>query len=182
MIILVKIGGHKYHVDVGFGTNGPTTPLLLSHAGTVYSHVAPASVRLQWRNIAQNTDPDQRIWVYERRDNDESDFVPMYCFPELEFLPDDYAVMNLTTSTSPRTFFTQMVFLEKKLMGEDGELSGSIILTTGVKWVIHGKIEKEIKFESEAERIKAIEEHFGITLTVVEQDSIRGLTSHIKSS
>lgn len=182
MVILVKIGGQKYHVDVGFGTNGPTTPLILNHAGTVRPHVAPAEVRLQWKNIAQNTDPDQKIWVYEHRANNDTDFVPMYCFPELEFLPEDYVVMNLSTSTSPRIFFTQMVFVEKKLMGEDGELSGSIILTTGVKWVIHGKIEKEIKFESETERIKAIEEHFGITLTAVEQDSIQGLTSHIKSS
>jgi len=180
MIVIVKVGGQKYHVDVGFGANGPLMPMPLDRSGTIRPHITPASVRLQWRNIPQNSDPDQRLWVYEHRIDEEHDWEMMYCFTELEFLTGDYHVMNLSTSTSPTTFFTKMVFMEKKLLGEDGEIIGNIILGTDVKWRIHGKKEREIKFESEDDRVKAIQEHFGVKLGVVERDSILGLVSQIK--
>ncbi|KAF1969585.1 arylamine N-acetyltransferase 1 [Bimuria novae-zelandiae CBS 107.79] len=180
MIIIVKLGGQKYHVDVGFGANGPIVPMPLDRSGTTQSHISPAAVRLQWRNIPQNTDPDQRLWVYEHRIDENADFETKYCFTELEFLPGDYWVMNLSTSTSPTTFFTQMVFMEKKLLDDHGEIIGNIILGKDVKWRIHGGKEREVAFESEDDRVKAIEEHFGIKLSVVEQESILGLVSQIK--
>ncbi|KAL5404990.1 hypothetical protein PMIN06_011202 [Paraphaeosphaeria minitans] len=179
MIVFVKIGGQKYYVDVGFGANGPIEPMPVDHSGAIRPHIAPASARLQWRNISQNVDPDQRLWVYEHKIDEEHDWEPMYCFTELEFLPGDYRVMNLSTSTSPTTFFTKIVFMEKKLLGDDGSIIGNIILGTDVKWRIHGKKEREIKFESEEDRVKAIEEHFGIKLGVVERDSILGLVSQM---
>jgi arylamine N-acetyltransferase len=180
MIVFVKIGAQKYHVDVGFGANGPIVPMPLDRSGTIRPHINPASVRLEWRNIPQNTDPDQRLWVYEHKIDDEHDWEPMYCFTELEFLPGDYSVMNLSTSTSPTTFFTKIVFMEKKLLGEDGSIVGNIILGTDIKWRIRGKKEREMKFKSEEDRVKAIEEHFGVRLGVVERDSILGLASQIR--
>lgn len=180
MIVIVRIGGQKYYIDVGFGANGPITPMHLDRSGAIRPHITPASVRLQWRNIPQNHDPDQRLWVYEHRIDNDHDWEPMYCFTELEFLPGDYQVMNLTTSTSPTTFFTQMVFMEKKLLGNDGEIVGNIIIGTDIKWRVHGKKEREIKFESEDDRVKAIEENFGIKLGIVERESILGLVSQIK--
>ena len=152
MIVIVKIGRQKYHVDVGFGPNGPIVPMPLDREGTVQPNVPPSSSRLQWKNIPQNTDPDQRLWVYEHRIDENADFNMAYCFTELEFLPADYAVMNLNTSTSPNIFFTQMVFMEKKLLGDDGEIEGSIILGNSVKWRIRGKKDKEIEFKSEEDR------------------------------
>ncbi|KAL1598999.1 hypothetical protein SLS60_008145 [Paraconiothyrium brasiliense] len=113
--------------------------------------------------------------------NEEHDWEMMYCFTELGFLPGDYRVMNLSTSISPTTFFTKIVFMEKKLLSEDGEIIGNIILATGAKRGIHGKKEREIKFESEEDRVKAVEEHFGVKLGIVERDSILGLMSQIKS-
>ncbi|KAJ4295225.1 hypothetical protein N0V90_007236 [Kalmusia sp. IMI 367209] len=180
MIVIVRIGEQKYHVDVGFGPNGPIKPMLLERSGTILPHITPASARLQWKNIAENTDPDQRLWVYEHRIDENSDFELTYCFTELEFLPADYRVMNLSTSTSLSTFFTQIVFMEKKLLGEDGELIGSIILGNDVKWRVHGRKEREIKFSSEADRVGAIEEHFGIKLSVAEKFGILGMVSQIK--
>jgi arylamine N-acetyltransferase len=181
MVNIVSIGDAKYHVDVGFGGNGPVVPMPLDRSGPVQKHIAPATARLQYRNIAENSDPDQRVWVYEHRIDGDNDFQTTYCFTELEFLPSDYAMMNYFTSTSPRTFFTRVTVAVKKLLGDDGELEGVLILgNNDLKWRVHGKTERQIKFESEEDRIKALEEHFGIKLSAAEREGIRGLPSQIQ--
>jgi arylamine N-acetyltransferase len=179
MVNIITIAERKYHVDVGFGGNGPIVPMVLDKSGSVQPHIAPASARLQWRNIPGNTDPNQRLWVYEHRIDGSSDFQIFYSFTELEFLPSDYNIMNYFTSTNAKTFFTRVIVGEKKIAGEDGELPvGTLILGNGdLKWRINGEKKKEIKFESEDDRVRAIEEHFGIKLSQVERDSIRGLPS-----
>jgi arylamine N-acetyltransferase len=182
MVNLVTIGDIKYHVDVGFGGNGPVVPMKLDKAGEVQEHIFPATARLQWRNIPGNTDPNQRLWVYEHKIDNNSDFQPIYCFTELEFLPSDYAIMNYFTSTSPRTFFTRVIVAEKKIVGEDGEtLVGSLIMgNSDLKWRVRGQKDREIKFECEEDRIKALADHFGIELSLVEKEGIRGLPSELK--
>jgi arylamine N-acetyltransferase len=61
MINIVTIDETKYHVDVGFGGNGPVVPMPLERSGVVREHIKPAAARLQWRNIPGNTDPNQRL-------------------------------------------------------------------------------------------------------------------------
>jgi hypothetical protein len=74
-----------------------------------------------------------------------------------------------------------VVVVEKKLLGEDGTPIGNLIMgNTDLKWRIHGKKEKEIAFESEEDRLKALEEHFGIDFEQAERASIRGLPSELK--
>lgn len=181
MINLVTIGDTKYHVDVGFGGNGPIVPMPLEKTGTVQPHISPGSARLQWRNIPGNLDPDQRLWVYEYRRDDESAWETTYSYTELEFQPQDYAMMNYFTSTSQRTFFTRMIVLEKKLLSDDGQIDGSLILNgSNLKWRIKGKKGKEVEFTSEQQRLDALEEHFGIKFGPSDRDGIRGLPSEIK--
>ncbi|KAF2733433.1 arylamine N-acetyltransferase 1 [Polyplosphaeria fusca] len=184
MVNIVRVGDYKYHVDVGFGSNGPIVPMKLVKDGHVQQNIHPAAARLRWANIPVNTDPDQRLWLYEHRLDEKSDFQTIYCFTELEFLPSDYNLMNYFTSTSPRTFFTQTVVVEKKVLGGDrnDELVGSLTLfNRDLKWRTHGQKEREIHFESEDDRFKALEEHFGIQFGEFERASIRGLTSEVKA-
>ncbi|KAJ8113118.1 hypothetical protein OPT61_g4681 [Boeremia exigua] len=182
MVNIVTIGETKYHVDVGFGGNGPIVPMPLDRSGTVREHIRPAAARLQWRNIPGNTDPTQRLWVYEHRPDEDSDFTMMYCFTELEFLPSDYALMNYFTSTSKHTFFTRTIVVERKIMDDAGELVGQLIMgDKDIKWRLQGRKEKEIAFESEKDRLNALEEHLGIHFDEVERVSIQGLPSEIKS-
>ncbi|KAF2749420.1 N-hydroxyarylamine O-acetyltransferase [Sporormia fimetaria CBS 119925] len=180
MVNIVRIGPHKWHVDVGFGGNGPIAPMRLDKAGWEASHVRPASARLQWRNIPGNTDPDQRLWVYEFRISEDGDFQPTYCFTELEFLQSDYSLMNYYTSTSQRTFFTRVVVAERKIMVQ-GAIVGSLIMGNGdLKWRVHGKKTQQIQFENEEDRLQALEKHFGIVFGQAERASIRGLPSELK--
>ena len=182
MINIVTIDETKYHVDVGFGGNGPVVPMPLERSGVVREHIKPAAARLQWRNIPGNTDPNQRLWVFEHRQDENSDFTMTYCFTELEFLPSDYAVMNYFTSTSKHTFFTRTIVVEKKLLDDAGEFAGQLIMSDGdLKWRMHGKKTKQIEFGSEKDRLSALEEHFGIRFGEVERVGIQGLPSEIKS-
>ncbi|USP81401.1 arylamine N-acetyltransferase 1 [Curvularia clavata] len=181
MINIVTIGDTKYHVDVGFGGDAPTAPMALDRTGTVHKSIQPASARLQWRNIPGNTDPSQRLWVYEYRRSDDCDWEMKYSFTELEFLPEDFALINYFTSTSRHTWFTRMIVADKKIVGPDGELIGKMTLAaTTLKWNIRGEKTKEIEFKSEADRIEALEKYFGIKLDQAERDSIAGLASEIK--
>ena len=181
MVNIVTIGVTKYHVDVAFGGNGPIVPMPLDRSEVVKEHIKPAAARLQWRNVPGNTDPNQRLWVFEHRPDQDSDFAMMYCFTELEFIPSDYAVMNYFTSTSKHIFFTRTIVVEKKILDDAGELAGQLIMSDkDLKWRMHGKNEKQIEFESEKDRLDALEKHFGIHFSEVERVGIQGLPSEIK--
>ncbi|KAF2001866.1 arylamine N-acetyltransferase 1 [Amniculicola lignicola CBS 123094] len=182
MVNLITIGSDKYFVDVGFGGNGPISPMKLDKSGTTQQHIQPATARLQWRNIPGNTDENQRLWVYEIQITGGGEFQIIYCFTELEFILQDYKMMNFYSSNSPRTFFTQVIVGEKKVWGgaKDDELVGNLILgNNNLKLRINGKTEKEIPFKTEQERLDAIKEHFGIAFGPTEKESIQGLTSEI---
>lgn len=179
MINLVAIGGTKYHVDVGFGSDSPTRPMPLE-SGMIHPQMKPGSTRLNYRNISENVDPNQRLWVYEYRKNDDSEWEQKYCFSELEFLPQDYNVLNYFTSTNRATIFTKLIMVVKKVM-RDGELVGNMILVgNSLKWRIDGEKGDEIEFKSESERLEALEKHFGMKFGEIERDSIRGLVTEIK--
>jgi arylamine N-acetyltransferase len=182
MVNLVTIGEDKYVVDVGFGANGPIRPLKLDRSGPILPHIGPASMRLSWGNIQQNTDPNQRLWIYSHRINDNSDFQETYCFTELEFLPNDYAVMNYATSTRADSIFKQMlVCLKHVLGGDDGEeVIGVVILQTDLKWRIRGEKVHEQKFETEEDRLQALEDVFRIKFSPAERDGIRQQVTEIK--
>ncbi|KAH7312765.1 hypothetical protein B0I35DRAFT_481186 [Stachybotrys elegans] len=74
----------------------------------------------------------------------------------MEIFPADVLVMNLSTTTS--SFFTQTVMAARACPGDDHCPAGS-----------------------EAERVAALEEYFGIILDPEEQQAILGTASELKS-
>lgn len=90
-------------------------------------------------------------------------------------------LQNYYTSTSRHTFFTRITVVEKKILGDDGELAGNLVLFgSTLKWKKHGENEKQIELQSETERLRALETHFGIRFGDAEQHGISGLPSAIK--
>lgn len=180
VVSLVTIGEIKYLVDVGFGGDGPVAPMALDKSETAYPHIGPASARIRWTNLEQNSDPNQRLWVFEQRWNDQHEWRLMYCFTELEYLPRDIVVMNYFTSTNSKSWFTTRIVVQKKTTDEQGELNGDVIVSgRSIKWRIQGDKVNEIEFASEEDRLQALEEHFGIKFGQAEKDGIRGLPSAI---
>lgn len=170
-------------LDVGFGANGPIAPLPLT-PNTISPHINPASMRLVNENIAENADPGQRLWIYQHRqsDRDGDGWMPQYCFTELEFLPVDYEMMNFYTSQSRQSWFTQVVVVVRFLIDQDksGLIGTDIMMGGEVKRRVKGETEVLRNNVTEAERIKALEEIFGIRLGEAERRGIRRLVTELK--
>jgi arylamine N-acetyltransferase len=184
MLNLVTIGESRYVVDVGFGSNYvPTQPIRLIHDAAGVPNVAPASVRLVWKSIEGSLNSYQKLWVYQHRIGENSDFKDMYCFTDTEFRPRDFEIMNFWTSTSPKVIFTQKLICNKLILGEgdkEKEIVGTLTLMSDLKKRVGAKSEVLKDFTSEEQRTNALEENFSITLSEIEKDAIKGTANEIR--
>lgn len=185
--LLTLPNGQTYVIDVGFGSDGPTRPLPLIDSlktGNVVPGVGTQQLRLIHSTIAPNTStsPLQNLWVYQRRYSPSDEWLPGYCFTELEFLPRDYEIMNYYTSTCRTTFFTYLIVAVKMIMEEGGEeVVGQMILSGGeFKRRIGGQTENLVSCKNEGERVEALEKWFGMRLTAEERRGIGGLVTELK--
>ncbi|PGH02073.1 hypothetical protein GX51_04886 [Blastomyces parvus] len=183
MILLVSIDGNKYMVDVGFGPNGPTRPLLMEEDKPATSF-APAQMRVVKNNIGPNVDRSQRLWIYQTKPNPESDWRDAYCFYDIEFLPQDYEILNFWTSQHPTSTFKQKFICTKFLLSEaEDDIIGTMALTgVDVKQNIHGNVEKIATLNSEADRVSALEKWFNVHLHPMEVRGIKGSVVEIQTS
>ncbi|KAK3616422.1 hypothetical protein LTR56_025967 [Elasticomyces elasticus] len=81
---LVTIRGEVFVVDVGFGPGGPARPLKLINGKIEGNLVATPqqAIRLRHDAIAENEHQNVKLWIFERRNNDNAPWVPMYCFED----------------------------------------------------------------------------------------------------
>lgn len=180
MVNIVTIEEQRYLVDVGFGAPVPTHPVPLV-SGHLCTGIAPQSLRLEYKNLLQHTDTSQRVWVYSYRENDDAQWKEAYSFVEIEFFPQDYEVINLSTMTCPQSFFTQTVLCIKVILNEESkEIEGVLILMHNeVKKKIQGVTDVVEQLESEEHRIRALEKWFGIVLNEAEKKGIVGLATEL---
>ena len=191
MVNIVTLeGGRRYMIDVGFGGNGPVEPMLMDDeacavegeaAAAGVEHIEPAEARLVKGVIEQNTDRGQRLWQYQHRVDPQAEWEAVYCFTELEFLPEDFEVMSFWISQSRKSWFTYVVIAMKMIL-EGGEVVGTLILEGGeVKKRVRGKTEHLRTCKTEEERVRALEDVFGLRLTDEERRGIRGMVTELRS-
>lgn len=181
MVLIVTIGGKKYMVDVGFGNNCATAPLLLQEGATATA-IAPSEMRIVRESIAEFTDPSQKIWIYQTRYNPESKWLSLICFSEVEFLPQDFEVMNFSVSQSRTSWFTQAFFCMRMILDQTGtEIIGQCVMSgKEVKERLRGQTEILQVLETEEDRVKALAKYFDMHLLESEIQGIRGMTSELK--
>ncbi|CZR57069.1 uncharacterized protein PAC_06958 [Phialocephala subalpina] len=180
LVNLVLFDGKRYLVDVGFGGNGPTAPILLQDGNEQPWGVTGDRIRVIWKGIAEYETPGEKCWVLQHR-REGNDWDDIYCFTEIEFTPVDVAVMNWKTTRDLRgSFFNYMVICVRNVMeGED--VVGTIILKDGkVKSRIRGNNETLRVCKSEVDRWEALEEYFGIVLGEQERMGIKGMVTELK--
>lgn len=116
------------------------------------------------------------------RYNADSDWLPMICFSEVEFLLQDFDVMNFCVSQNRTSWFTQVLVCSRMILDEDGrEIVGQVVmLGKEVKRRIQGKSEIVEVMNSEEDRVKALGKYFDMHLRVGEIEGIRGLASELK--
>lgn len=191
MVNIVTIDNVKYLVDVGFGANGPTKPLPLV-SGEETAGIGTTRFKLTYTALPGHTDRTQRMWMFSFRGDDDAPWVDAYAFTEMEFFPEDFEVMNLSTMTLRQSFFVQSVFCVKMAVEtweggveEDGEG------VEGVGWLtLHGeKVTRKIarkpaeglqELKTEEERVEALKRWFGIELSEAEKGGIQGLSTEIR--
>ncbi|KAJ5105901.1 DUF1279 super [Penicillium alfredii] len=184
MLNLVLLDDEWYVVDVGMGSIGPNLPYPLRD-GFQTTSIAPRLIRVQLRPIAEsyatnsaNRTGPPKLWCFDvchnPDDDAKKDWVPVYCFTETEFLPQDYEVMSWFTSTNPRSFFTRYVTCTKMLMDEDKELLvGNVTLFKDTVTETIGTNRRVIKeCKTENERLQALAENFHVHLTDEEKEGI----------
>ncbi|KAL2005764.1 hypothetical protein VTN00DRAFT_10257 [Thermoascus crustaceus] len=180
MVLIVTIGENKYMVDVGFGPLCATRPLLLKEDGIIAS-IFPAEMRLVKDSISEFIDKSQKVWIYQVRFSPESAWLPGYCFSEVEFLPQDFAIMNLNTSTSRSSFFTYKVIAVRMILNEEeDDTVGQYVLSENqVKRRINGNTEILETLQTETDRVNALAKWFDMHLRPEEVQAIRGMVSEI---
>ena len=176
--IVTLADGKRYLVDVGFGKNVPTRPLLLDD-GHEERSIKPATMRPVQEKIPATTNSCDCLWIYQHRIDDMSDWQTMYCFTETEFLPRDYEMMNFWTSQSRKSFFTYKIRCVRPIMDkETAELTGTLILINAeLKMRSRGKIEQIKICKTERERAQVLEDVFDIKLAEEEQRGIKGMVT-----
>jgi arylamine N-acetyltransferase len=178
MINLVTIAGNRYVVDVGFGSSGPTHPLPLVE-NEISVNVGTQEMRLMHDTIPDFTRPGQKLWLYQYRHATDQPWLPAYAFSEIEFTPSDFMMMNYFTSTHCTSWFTYLIVCVKMVL-EDGQIVGDITLAGNeVKKRIKGESTVLALCTSEEERLKALDEFFGVKLSSAEKDGIRGMITEI---
>ncbi|RHZ43865.1 arylamine N-acetyltransferase family protein [Aspergillus thermomutatus] len=181
MILIVTINGQKYMVDVGFGSNGPTSPLPMKE-NEVAVCIAPGEMRLIKDSIPDFVDKSQKVWIYQIRHDPESEWIPIYSFSDVEFLAQDFAVMNFATSHKPTSWFTQAFVCTKVILGEHGLEPRGLYVLSGkeIKRRLGGETEVVATLENEDDRRQALAKYFDMHFQDYEVQGIQGLSSEIK--
>ncbi|KAE8350660.1 hypothetical protein BDV28DRAFT_159414 [Aspergillus coremiiformis] len=182
MILIVTVDSQRYMVDVGFGNFGPTSPLPLKEDGLIAVCMAPAEMRLVKDTPIEFTDRSQKLWVYQVRQNPESNWIPQYSFSEVEFLPQDFAVLNYSTSHHPTSWFVRALVCTRVILDEEGAEPIGIYILSGkeVKRRLRGETEVVETFDKEDDRAKALAKWFDMHFLEYEIDGVKGLVSEIK--
>jgi arylamine N-acetyltransferase len=172
----------RYLVDVGFGGGGPTFPFPLVHDENGSVNMKPdQEARLIYAPIPafSSSSSGQKLWIYEKRNSAHQNFSPCYCFGECEFFEADFAVLNHWTSTSRDSWFTRIPICVKMILSEHGdELVGSVLLLGAeYKKRVRGELLDSREMKSEEQRIKLLEDEFGIVLDEEEIKGIHGMVS-----
>lgn len=180
MVNLVTIDEIRYLVDVAFGSNSPLRPIPLE-SGIEFDGVASSKGKLEYRALAQHSDPNQRVWIYSTQEDTKDPWKEQYCFVETEFFPADFEVMNLSTMTSPQSFFVKTVVASRILLDDEHKPIGKITLNQDYIRIRNGGVEVITKkLETEEDRVAALEKYFSISLSTQEKEAIKGLSSELK--
>lgn len=198
VVNIARIGSIKYLLDGGMGPNGPSRPLELVD-GAVVDQVAPAQMMLAREQIPRFLDRDQKMWVFKYRHDRGKAMDPVYCFTDLEFLPEDIESMNFEPCSNRQTFFTHKVVAvrfttDREVDSEEGpgspsesalegEIDGAISLNHNVlKWWRKGKKGAEVRCANEEDRLRVLKRYFGIEFNEEDREAILGTAAMLGGS
>ena len=117
-------------VDVGFEGDGATKPLPLVD-GLVTRKIGTQDLRLKYETVPQFAGLNEKMWVYQYRNDQSRPWNSFYCFVEHEFSQQDFEIMSYWTSQNPESHQRHSV-LVIKFLKEDDEIYGKRMLVDGL--------------------------------------------------
>lgn len=194
--------GSIWSCDVGFGGDGPTSPLQLlplpaGQEPHVTNNLGAQAVRLRKGQLPDTLRKEaNQVWFYEYRNGKDADWNTYYAFSEMEASAWDLECANWWVASHPESFQRKQILVVKFLRsrgtqaqnansGKDAEVEGKVVgkimLADGVlKRNMGGKTEVVKICRTEEERVQVLEEHFGIYLTDKERQGIQGFETQLK--
>ncbi|KAE8167364.1 hypothetical protein BDV40DRAFT_312665 [Aspergillus tamarii] len=174
--------GVRYHLDVGFGGDGPTSPIPLL-SGAAIQNLGTQEVRLLYDNISKESQRQQKHWIYQYRNSVDKEWNSFCCYPDLEFFQEDFEVINRFAAWEflQRDLIVAVKFIRR---GEEGEIlqnqdllaripteadevdiEGKIMLVNNeVKLNMGGRTRVIESLDTEVARMKALRKWFSICL------------------
>ncbi|KAM5356821.1 hypothetical protein ACJ41O_003467 [Fusarium nematophilum] len=196
---IVSIGDRRYLADVGFGSGVPVFPIRMNPERQTIHAWAMTEMRVRRGTIPQGNKRDAEYWIYEHRPGGLGGWTPLYCFTEGEFLPEDIEIANLKPSTTPTSIFVQKLIVVRFTTNQDAYPDKGVLRVNRRPVVevpeLHGKLivdgdmlrlrwDREVvfeeRFESEEQRVRVLDEYFGIKLSEVERAAIQGTLTEVK--
>ncbi|KAE8378455.1 arylamine N-acetyltransferase 1 [Aspergillus bertholletiae] len=175
---IIIFGQQRYLIDVGYGGNGPRSPLPLVD-GSTRKNIGTQAIRLVYEPLPGSR---QRQWIYQVRNAEDQPWIHNYAFTEMEFFQRDFEVMSFFTSHHSDCFLTSHVLVVRYLRAGD-EVYGKIVLEDDkIKKNEGGKNMLVQTCMSERERVEVLRDQFGIELTEKEQKGIQGRISALAIS
>lgn len=139
-------------------------------------------MRLVKESLAESIDKDQKFWVYQTKQTPDSDWMPNICFSEMEFLPQDFAMVNFGVSQRRTSWFTHIFVCMRMILDPTGEKIVGQCIVSGkeVKRRLNGKTEVLQALNNEEDRVEALRKYFDMNLREDEIQGIQGLSSELK--
>lgn len=182
--------GTRWMVDVSFGGDGATQPIRLED-GAMIRNMGTQDARLVREYIPGQEaleDPGKKYWVYQCCNGPDKPWRGFHCFHDaVEWQREDFEVLNWFTSSSPNSPQRKMMLLVKFLRRPNKDVPGGeeiygkrMMIDDVIKENLGGKTVVVQTCTTEAERVQAIREWFGIELTDEERVAIKGHWSELK--
>lgn len=203
MNLVILEDGSVWSCDVGFGGDGPTSPLVLSatpeQEPEVVTNLGSQEIRLRKGVFPETVREEMNlVWFYEYRNGKDSAWNTYYAFNESEASDWDLQCANFWVVSHPDSFQRKQILSVKFIRGDvvqdeivkgkqgdkihdEVAVVGKIMLADDViKRNMGGKTEMVKQCKTEKERIEALEEYFGIYFTKEEQHGIEGFQTELK--
>ncbi|KAI1421034.1 hypothetical protein F5Y12DRAFT_770274 [Xylaria sp. FL1777] len=182
IVSIVELDGAKYHVDIAFGGDCATLPMPLVD-GLVHQNIGAQQIRLvrDWIPTQLKRTEESKLWIYEYRNGADREWNPFYCFTLVEFIPNDWEVVNVYASTSPKSWQTKTVITIKFLRrprddgsGEEEIYGKRMLVNDVIKENLGGRTAVIHECKTDDDRVAALEKYFDLRLTEEEKSAIKG--------
>ena len=174
MVLIVRLEGVDYFMDVGFGANGPVQAIPLpprSSLSDVVQGVIPEQHQIGPIKVPHS--PSQTMYIIRHRRDPESEWTPLFCFdPYTAFCASDYEVMSFYCHCHPMSPFVTNILCTTVEFDGDRAVSRMMLQNNVLKVRKDGKNMVMEKFDDEQARIDCIETLWGIRVT---DDEKKGL-------